>query len=55
MVFVVHVVYGAISEVYHNQTIIYVVNVDYGVFFEVYLYQIILFVVFVNCHCLGGL
>ena len=54
MLFVVHVEYGVISEVYHNQTIIFVVHVDYGVFFEDYLYQMILFVIFVNCHCLGG-
>ena len=54
MLFVLHVEYGVIFEVYHSQTVIFVVHVDYSVFYKVYVYQMILFVVFVNGHCLGG-
>ena len=36
MFFVVHVDYGVIFEVYHDQTMLFVVHVDYDIVFEVY-------------------
>ena len=35
MFFVVHVEYGVILEVYHDQTMLFVVHVDYDIIFEV--------------------
>ena len=49
MFFVVHVVYGVISEVFYDQTMLFVIHVDYVIFPQVYHDQTMVFVVHMDC------
>ena len=45
-----YVIYGVISEVFHDQMMLFVIRVDYVIIFpEVYHDQTMVFVVHVNC------
>ena len=49
IIFVVHVVYGVIFEVFDDQMMLFVIHVDYVIFPEIYNDQTMVFFVHVDC------